>query len=306
MANYMLRRLLQAIVTVFAVVSITFVFGRISGNPAAQMLPENASDEQIRALGDELGFNRPYLEQYFDYLGGILHGDFQNSYRVSGSSSMSLVLDRLPSSLHLGIAGFALGLLLAFVAVLVMQRTQNRWVRSFFLAIGSLRASIPDFFFGLILVLLFSVQFGLLPSLGNALPQSVIMPALTIATAQFVVYMRLLDSSMTGENQTDYVRTANAKGESPRFIILREVLPNAVLPVLTVAGMNLGMFLGGLVLIENVFAWPGLGQLIVNSVHARDFPVVQSGLIMVALLFVVANMLVDLIQAALDPRVRLS
>jgi peptide/nickel transport system permease protein len=305
-ANYMLRRLLQAIVTIFAVVSITFVFGRIAGNPAAQMLPENASDEQIKALSDELGFNRPYLEQYVDYLGGILHGDFQDSYRVAGSSSMSLVLDRLPSSLYLGVVGFALGLLLAFIAVVVMQRTRNRWLRSFFLAVGSLRASIPDFFFGLILVLLFSVQLGLLPSLGNALPQSVLMPALTIATAQFVVYMRLLDSSMTGENETDYVRTANAKGESPRFVMLREVLPNAVLPVLTVAGMNLGMFLGGLVLIENVFAWPGLGQLIVNSVHARDFPVVQSGLIMVALLFVAANMLVDLIQAALDPRVRLS
>ncbi|MCQ9388131.1 ABC transporter permease [Brevibacterium sp. 50QC2O2] len=306
MANYLLRRLLQALFTIFAVVSITFVFGRIAGNPAAQMLPENASPEQIAALSSKLGFDRPYFVQYLDYLGGILHGDFQDSYRMTGRSSMGLVLERLPVSLHLGLTALALGLLLAFAAVLVMQYSRSRWLRSALLTVGSLRASIPDFFFGLILVLVLSVQLGLLPSLGNATPQAVIMPAITIATAQFVVYMRLLDSSMTEESGADYVRTAYARGENPRFVMLREVMPNAVLPVLTVAGMNLGAFLGGLVLIENVFAWPGLGQLIVNGVYSRDFPVVQSGLIMVALLFVLANILVDFVQAALDPRVRLS
>ncbi|MGI6878581.1 ABC transporter permease [Microbacterium sp. gxy059] len=306
MLGFLLRRLAQAVFTIFAVVSITFLFGRLAGGPAAQMLPENATQDQVDALNAELGLDRPLLTQYLDYLGGVLTGDFQNSYQQSGTSSMQLVLERFPHSLQLGATGLVLGLVLALAAVLLLQMTESRWLRSILLSIGSIRASIPDFFFGLLLVLLFSVQLGWLPSLGNSAPGAVIMPAVTIATAQFVVYMRLFDSSMTVESGADYVRTAYARGETRTRVLFAETLPNAVVPVLTLAGMNLGSFLGGLVLIENVFAWPGLGQLIVGSVYTRDFPVVQSGLILVALLFVCANLLVDLLQAALDPRVRLS
>ena len=306
MIRYVGRRLLQAFVTVFAVVTIAFVFGRLAGSPAAQLLPENATQEQRDALNAELGFDRPVLVQFGDYLWGLVQGDFQNSYRETGTSSMQLVLERLPVSLHLGVVGLSIGLGLAFGAVLTVQFSKSRILRSTVLSIGSLRASIPDFFFGLLLVLLLSVHLGWLPSLGNATPLAVLMPALTIGTGQFVVYTRLLDNSMTLASGADYVRTARARGEKHGYIVFREVLPNAILPVLTLAGINLGAFLGGLVLIENVFAWPGLGQLIVGSVYARDFPVVQSGMIAVAVLFIVANLLVDLLQGLLDPRVRLT
>ena len=306
MIRYVGRRLLQAFVTVFAVVTIAFVFGRLAGSPAAQLLPENATQEQRDALNAELGFDRPVLVQFGDYLWGLVQGDFQNSYRETGTSSMQLVLERLPVSLHLGVVGLSIGLGLAFGAVLTVQFSKSRILRSTVLSIGSLRASIPDFFFGLLLVLLLSVHLGWLPSLGNATPLAVLMPALTIGTGQFVVYTRLLDNSMTLASGADYVRTARARGEKHGYIVFREVLPNAILPVLTLAGINLGAFLGGLVLIENVFAWPGLGQLIVGSVYARDFPVVQSGMIAVAVLFIVANLLVDLLQRLLDPRVRLT
>lgn len=306
MIRYVGRRLLQAFVTVFAVVTIAFVFGRLAGSPAAQLLPENATQEQRDALNAELGFDRPVLVQFGDYLWGLVQGDFQNSYRETGTSSMQLVLERLPVSLHLGVVGLSIGLGLAFGAVLTVQFSKSRILRSTVLSIGSLRASIPDFFFGLLLVLLLSVHLGWLPSLGNATSLAVLMPALTIGTGQFVVYTRLLDNSMTLAGGADYVRTARARGEKHGYIVFREVLPNAILPVLTLAGINLGAFLGGLVLIENVFAWPGLGQLIVGSVYARDFPVVQSGMIAVAVLFIVANLLVDLLQGVLDPRVRLT
>ena len=306
MIRYVGRRLLQAFVTVSAVVTIAFVFGRLAGSPAAQLLPENATQEQRDALNAELGFDRPVLVQFGDYLWGLVQGDFQNSYRETGTSSMQLVLERLPVSLHLGVVGLSIGLGLAFGAVLTVQFSKSRILRSTVLSIGSLRASIPDFFFGLLLVLLLSVHLGWLPSLGNATPLAVLMPALTIGTGQFVVYTRLLDNSMTLASGADYVRTARARGEKHGYIVFREVLPNAILPVLTLAGINLGAFLGGLVLIENVFAWPGLGQLIVGSVYARDFPVVQSGMIAVAVLFIVANLLVDLLQGLLDPRVRLT
>lgn len=306
MARFVGRRLLQALFTIFAVLTITFVFGRLAGSPAVQLLPESATRQQIDALNAQLGFDRPYIVQYLDYLLGVLRGDFGLSYRVGGAPAMSLVMERLPVSLQLGLVAMALALVLAFVAVTLVQYTGSKWLRGSLVLVGSVRASIPDFFFGLLLVLCFSVWLGWLPSLGNSTPLSVAMPALTIATAQFVVYMRLFDSSMTIESGADYVRTAYARGESRSHVLFREVLPNAVLPTLTLAGINLGAFLGGLVLIENVFAWPGLGQLIVNSVYTRDFPVVQPGLIIVAALFVAANLLVDIVQATLDPRVRLS
>ncbi|WP_454296106.1 ABC transporter permease [Salana multivorans] len=306
MVRYLARRVLQSVVTVFAVVTIAFVFGRLAGSPVSQLLSENATQEQRDQLERELGFDRPVIVQYLDYLGGLLRGDFQNSYRETGTSSMAMVMDRLPTSIHLGLTGLALGLVLAFGAVLTVQYSRSRVLRSLVLGVGSLRASIPDFFFGLLLVLTLSVYLGWLPSLGNSTPLAVVMPALTLGTAQFVVYTRLLDHSMSLEGAADYVRTARARGEGHAFVVFREVLPNAVLPVLTLAGINLGSFLGGLVLIENVFAWPGMGQLIVGSVYARDFPVVQSGMIVVAILFVSANLLVDLFQGVLDPRVRLA
>lgn len=306
MLYYTMRRTAQAVVTILAVVTIAFVFGRLAGSPAVQLLPETATEEQIAALNAQLGFDKPYGEQFLDYLTGLVQGDFQTSYRQTGISSMDLVMERLPSSLYLGVVGLLMGLVLAFVAVLAVQLTGNQTLRSIVIGIGSIRSSIPDFFFGLLLVLVFAVQLGWLPSLGNTAPGAVIMPALTIGTGQFVVYTRLLNNNMVDEGLADYVRTARARGDSHRRIVLSEILPNALLPVLTLVGINLGTFLGGLVLIETVFAWPGLGQLIVSSVYARDFPVVQSGLIVVAVLFVLANLLVDIVQGLLDPRVRLS
>lgn len=306
MLYYAARRVAQAFVTIFGVVTITFIFGRLAGSPATQLLPETATQADIDALNARLGFDRPFLVQYLDYLGGLAQGDFQDSYRQAGVSSMSMVMERLPSSLYLGAVGLVLGLVLAFTAVMAIQLTGSRLLRSLVIGSGSFRASIPDFFFGLLLVLIFAVQLGWLPSLGNSAPGSVILPALTMGTGQFVVYTRLLNNSMVDEGLADYVRTARARGDSRSRIVLTEVLPNALLPVLTLVGINLGTFVGGLVLIETVFAWPGMGQLIVGAVYARDFPVVQSGLIIVALLFVLANLLVDIVQGALDPRVRLS
>ncbi|HCX84777.1 MAG TPA: glutathione ABC transporter permease GsiC [Micrococcales bacterium] len=305
MLRYLGRRLGQALVTILAVVSLAFVFGRLSGSPAVLLLGENASSEQIAALDAELGFDRPVWQQYLAYLAGVVRGDFGVSYRERGTSSMALVLERLPFSLELGFWGLGLGLLLAFAVVLTTHLTRWWPLRTVALALGSVRGSIPDFFFGLILVIVFAVTLGWLPSLGAGHPLSLVMPALTIATGQFIVYARLLDNAISEQTGMDYVRTPQARGEGRARTVLSEVLPNAVLPVMTVAGINLGAFLGGLVIVENVFAWPGLGQLMLGAVYARDFPVVQSGLIVIALLFIVANLLVDVGHSLIDPRVRM-
>lgn len=304
MAVIVWRRGVQALTTIFIVVTIAFVLGRMSGSPAALLLSDTATAEQIAALDARLGFDRPLWQQYIDYLAGVVTGDFGDSYRQTGVSSMQLVLERLPASLQLGAVGLVLGVLLAAVAAVVVQLTGSRVLRTSLLGLGSARQAIPDFFFGLLLVLIFSVSLGWLPSLGNRDPLAIVMPAVTIATAQFVVYLRLLDNSLGEQFRLDYARTAFARGESRTRVVVAELLPNAVLPVLTIAGISLGSFLGGLVIVENVFAWPGMGQLMLSAVYSRDFPVVQSGLIVVALLFIICNALVDVAGALLDPRVR--
>ncbi|MEV0251742.1 ABC transporter permease [Nocardia sp. NPDC050712] len=304
MAVYLLRRLIQAVITVFVVVSLAFVLGRLTGSPAASLLPDTASEADIAALNTQLGFDRPPLTQYFDYLGGVFGGSFGDSYRQQGTSSMTIVLERLPATLQLGATGFLIGLALAFCAVLTVHLSGFWSLRGLLLGLGAARLAVPDFLFGLLLVLVFSVSLGWLPSLAGPNPLSIVMPAVTIATAQFVVYSRLLDNSLTTESGQDYVRTAYARGERRSTVLLREILPNALLPVLTVSGINLGTLLGGLVIVEAVFAWPGLGQLMLTSVFSRDFPVVQSGLVVIATLFVVVNLCVDVLYGFVDPRAR--
>lgn len=306
MLRHLVRRGVQALVTVFVVVSVAFVLGRASGSPAAQLLPDNAGRDQIDALNARLGFDRPVLVQYLDYLAGLVRGDFGDSYRQTGVSALQIVAERLPASLGLGAAGLVLGLVLALGTAVVLQLLAAHRLRSLVLALGSVRQSMPDFLFGVLLVAVFAVTLGWLPSLGNRDPLGIVLPAVTIATGQFVLYLRLAGNALQEQSSLDYVRTAYARGESRVRVVLTEILPNAVLPVLTIAGINLGSFLGGLVIVENVFAWPGLGQLVLSSVYARDFPVVQAALVVVAVLFIVSNLLVDVVSGLIDPRVRVA
>lgn len=306
MALYTLRRLGQAVVTLLVVVTVTFALGRLSGSPGAVLLGDNATPEQIAQFNSARGFDLPLWEQYGAYLAGILQGDFGTSYRQTGTSSMELVVERLPASLLLGSVGLGLGILLALVAALIIQITGSRTLRTISLGVGSLRAAIPDFFFGLLLVLVFSVGLGWFPSLGNQTPMALVLPAVTVATGVYILYSRLIDNSMNEQRSMDYVKTALARGDSRLRVTVAELLPNALLPVLTIVGINLGAFLGGMLIIENVFAWPGLGQLTMDAVYTRDFPVVQASILVVAFLFVVANLVVDFVYRFIDPRVRLS
>jgi peptide/nickel transport system permease protein len=303
--SFLLRRLLRSVLTVLGVITIAFLLLRLSGNPARLLLAENATEEQVAALTHELGYDRPIVVQYVDYLGQIVRGDFGESVRQS-TSSLTLVLERLPVTIQLGLTAFAFGIVTAFIAAVVVQFTGARWLREVLLWIGSVRQAVPAFLFGILLVLLFSVTLGWLPSIGAGSYAHLVLPAVTLGTFEFALYLRLFDSALSGQGSEDYVRTARAKGQHEAVIILTHMLPNALLPVLTVAGLNLGALLGGAAVIEIVFNWPGVGQLMVNSVNQRDFPVVQTGLLVISVLFVLVNFLVDLVQSVLDPRVRLS
>ncbi len=305
MPRYLLHRIAQAAFTLFCVLTFAFVLGRATGKPAGLLLPDNATAAEVDALNGALGFNEPLHVQFGTFLANVLAGDFGQSYRQR-EPALDLVIERLPATFELAFWSFLLGLVLALAAALAIQLTGSRTLRSLFIWGGSLRQSVPDFFFALLAVLVFSVALGLLPSLGRMSPASLVLPVLTIATGQFVLYVRLMDAALSDQASQDYVRTAFAKGQSRARVLVSHMLPNALLPVLTMAGLNLGSLLGGTVVVEAVFAWPGLGQVLTDAVSQRDFPIVQAGLLVVALIFVTVNLAVDLLSAKVDPRVSLA
>lgn len=298
---FLARRLALAVATVLTVVTIAFVLGRATGEPGALLLPDNATQSDIDALNGALGFDRPLVVQYLDTLVGLVTGDFGDSYRLR-ESALGLVLERVPATVELAFWAFVIGLALAVAAALTIQLTGSRALRAVVGWAGAIRQSVPDFFFALLLVLVFSVLLGALPSLGRTSYASLVLPVATLATGQFVMYLRLLDSALSEQAGQDHVRTAIAQGQSRMRVLVTRMLPNAALPVLGMAGLNLGGLLGGTVVVEVVFAWPGLGKLLTDAVSQRDFPIVQAGLVFVALAFVVVNTAVDVLVHRVDTR----
>jgi peptide/nickel transport system permease protein len=305
MLRFLARRLTQSILTVFGVLTAAFFLVRLAGDPSVLLLPVEATDKDIALLRSELGLDQSLPIQYGKFLVNVLQGDLGLSLRQR-VPALDLVLERLPATLELALTAFVLGLVLAFAVGLVMRLTPSPRLRAAIMWLAFIRQAIPVFFFGLLMILLFSVTLGWLPSLGRGTIYHLILPAVTLATYELALYLRLFNSALGEQQGQDYVRTAYAKGQTRTKIILRHMLPNALLPLVTIAGINLGMLLGSAVVTETVFSWPGVGRLIVQSVSQRDYPVVIAGVLMMSLVFVLINLTVDLLYAVLDPRVRLS
>ena len=305
MLRFIGRRLLQGGVTIFGAVTLSFFLVRLSGNPASLLLGPEATPDDVAKLSAQLGFDEPLAVQYGRFLLNVAAGDLGLSLKQN-QPAMDLVLMRLPSTLQLALTSFVIGTLLAFLLVMVIQLTGKRLLREVILWFATARQAVPSFWLGLILVMVFAVQLGMLPALGNRGPSSLILPAVTIATLELALYIRLLNNGFNDQLRQDYVRTAYSKGQRRSVVILRHILPNALLPIVTVAGLNLGALLGGTIVVELVFNWPGIGQLLMTSISGRDYAVVQAVILVIAVAFVLVNLLVDLLYAALDPRVRLS
>lgn len=305
MAAFVLRRVLQSVLTIFGVLTATFFLVRLAGDPAALLLPVEATDRDIAEFRSALGLDQPLPVQYLKFLLNAIEGDFGVSLRQR-TSALGLVIERLPATLELALTAFVLGIVLAFLLGLAMRLSNSPRLRAVIMWIALTRQAIPVFWFGLLLILLFAVNLRWLPSLGRGTLAHLVLPALTLATYELALYLRLFNSSLATEAQQDYVRTAYAKGQSKVNVLLRHMLPNALLPLITIAGINLGLLLGGTVVTETVFSWPGVGRLIVQSVSQRDYPVIIAGVVVVCLIFVIINLIVDLLYAYLDPRVRLS
>ena len=305
MTAFLIKRVLQSVLTIFGVLTATFFLVRLAGDPAALLLPIEATDRDIAEFRRALGLDQPLPIQYLKFLLSAIEGDFGVSLRQR-TSALGLVIERLPATLELALTAFVLGIVLAFLLGLAMRLSNSPRLRAVIMWAALIRQAIPVFWFGLLLILLFAVNLRWLPSLGRGTIAHLVLPALTLATYELALYLRLFNSSLAAEGQQDYVRTAYAKGQSRVSVLLRHMLPNALLPLITIAGINLGVLLGGTVVTETVFSWPGVGRLIVQSVGQRDYPVIIAGVVVVCLIFVIVNLIVDLLYAYLDPRVRLS
>lgn len=304
MVSYLLRRALQTVVTLIGVGTIVFFIVRLSGDPAALLLPEQATNQQIERLRTSLGLDEPLYVQYLRFLGDAARGDLGRSIR-QGDSALALVGERLPATLQLAVASFAFGILLAFSLGILIQVLNNRRFTSVVLWIAFLRQAVPVFWFGLILILVFSVTLGWLPALGSGTWQHLILPALTLSTFELALYLRLLNAGFGEHLRNDYARTARAKGLRETTVVIKHALPNVLLPIVTVAGINFGVLLSGTVITESVFNWPGVGRLVVQAVNQRDYPVVQAAMLVISVIFVFVNFVVDMLYAYIDPRVRL-
>jgi len=303
---FVLRRLLLAVPTLLAAVTLVFfLFRLVPGDPAQLIAGELAPREVVESIRHQMGLDLPLPLQYVHYLGGLLHGDLGIS-KVSQQNAAEGVLQRLPATLQLAAAAMALALALGVTAGLVSAVKQYSWLDYMSTVLSVSGISIPSFWLGLMLIILFSVTLGLLPTAGNETPRSIVLPAVTLAAYQVAVIARMTRSSALEILRQDYVRTARAKGVHERGVVVSHVLRNALIPTVAIVGLQLGYLLGGSIIVETVFAWPGVGGLMIESVRLRDYTMVQAVALAFAAMFLVINLVVDVLYAALDPRVQYS
>ena len=303
MTRYFFSRLFQMIPPLFGLTIILFILLRIGGDPIFHLVEPDATAEEIAEVRAAYGFDRPFLEQYLKQFGLILRGDFGDSLRFR-TPSMPLVLARLPATLELAGASILVALLIAIPAGILSAVYQNTWL-DFVVTTGStLGRAMPNFWIGIMLILIVAVQLRWLPPSGRLEFSSIILPAITLGSSVATTLARVLRSSLLEVMRRDYMTTAYSKGLKRWTVILRHGLRNALIAVVTVFGLQMAWLLGGSVIIEEVFAWPGMGRLLLRSVLLRDLAVVQAGVLVFALVVMGTNLLVDLLYAFLDPRIR--
>lgn len=303
MRNFLTTRLIHAVITLFIVSFIVFFMVRLRGDPITVMAPPTLNQEQIAALRASWGFDRPLLEQYAVFLQRAIVGDFGQSFQ-SRRPATELVLERLGLTFVLAASSALFGLVIALPLGIISALNRNSWIDFISTVFSSLGTAMPSFWLGLILIIIFSVNLRILPAFGALEPAAIIMPTITLGVGMAARLSRITRSAMLEVLNQDYVRTAYSKGLHKRVVITRHTLRNALIPIVTIFGLQLGWLLGGSVIVESVFAWPGLGRLMIDSIGVRDTAVVQAALLWFAISFIVINLIVDLLYIVLDPRIR--
>jgi ABC-type dipeptide/oligopeptide/nickel transport system permease component len=303
MFAFLTSRLLQAIPVLFGVSLAVFLMVHlIPGDPAALIAGADATAADVENVRQSLGLDRPLVAQYVGFVGKALTGDFGKSFRT-GRPVLEEVMPRYVNTVALGALALAIAVLIGMASGIVSAVRRHTLFDNAALLLSLAGVSMPTFFLGLLLMLVFSVWLGWLPLSGKDSWLHYILPAITLSTASIAIISRVMHASLIEVLNEDYVRTARAKGQRESLVIWRHAVRNALIPVVTVAGLQLGYLLGGAVVTETVFAWPGLGRLLVQSILARDFPVVQASVLLLATSFVAINLVTDLIYGLLDPRI---
>jgi peptide/nickel transport system permease protein len=302
-SRIILERLSHAVFVVIGVSVLSFMLVHLTGDPAALLLPLDASQEDRDRFRAAMGLDRPLPVQYADFVVHAVRGDFGNSLRFQ-QPAMGLVVERLPATLALAAVALGLALLIGVPAGLVAGVKRNSLFDRIAMMVALAGQCVPAFWLGLMLILLFSVWLRLLPVSGGGTLAHLVLPGLTLSFYTMALVARLLRSNMLDIMSSDYVRTARAKGLTERVVVLRHALKNAAIPVVTVVGLSAGYLLGGAVIVEQVFAYPGLGRLVYQSISNRDVAVVQAFVVLISLVVLVINLAVDLAYTLLDPRVR--
>ena len=304
MKVYLLRRFLQSLLVLLGVSFVVFGILFLTGDPALVLLPPDASAEDVEKFRQSMGFNDPFFVQYGRFLGGALRGDFGQSIR-HGEPAFDLVMERMPATFELSGAALAIALCLAIPAGIVSAVRRNTVIDYFSTVVALLGQSMPTFWLGIMLILLFSVQLNLLPSSGRGGWEHMLLPAVTLGLFTTARITRLTRSGMLEVLSQDYIRTARAKGVANPPVVWKHALKNAAIPIVTIVGIELGTLLGGSVITETIFAWPGVGRLSVQAIYNRDYPVVQAAVFTLSATFVIVNLVVDMLYTYLDPRIRL-
>ncbi len=312
MIGYVLRRLLQLVPVLFlASIAIWAMIYAVPGGPIGMIVGENATAEQVEAARRQLGLDRPVHVQYLDWLWGALQGDFGTSIH-SRRPVMELIGQRLPATLQLAAAATVVALLVGIPVAVLSALYPGTWIDRSLSTWNALALGVPTFWLGILLILLFAVQLRWLPSASGYVPfwedpvqafRNVVLPAVTLGLYVSGIFARFLRASLVSEMNADYVRTARAKGLTERHILLGHVLRNALLPFITIVGLMVANFIGGAVVTEAVFTFPGLGRLLITAISTRDYPLIQGCIVVILVMYVLVNLIVDILYAYTDPRI---
>ncbi len=304
MLRYLSTRLLYTIPVLWLVVSVVFLLIHlVPGDPVQQMLGEGAASADIAAARHAYGLDVPIGRQYLNYWKGVLHGNLGQSLRFNQSVG-SLIAARYPATIELTLAALAVAILISIPAGVRSARRRNRWddrAISFFSLLG---LSFPNFALGPVLILFFAIKLGLLPVSGSGSLAHLVLPAITMGGALAAILTRMVRTAMLEELSQDYVRTARAKGLSERTVVYRHALRNAMIPVMTVIGLQFGALLAGAIVTETIFSWPGIGRLTITSISNRDYYLVQGCILAIGLTYVFVNFMTDLLYSVVNPRIR--
>lgn len=305
MAKYLIKRVLQMIPVLLIITLIVFLLVNVAGDPTASMLPLDATEADREALRESMGLNRPLYVQYLDFLGNAVTGDFGVSYRYN-QPAVELALQRIPASVQLAGAALVMAIVVAIPLGILSAMFANSPLDLAISGVSVLGRAMPNFWVGILLILLFSVELNLLPVSGSGTPAHLILPAVTLGIQSASQIIPLIRSNMLAIMHEDYIRTARSKGLREMGVVCIHAFKNALVPVVTIVALEIPGLIGGALITETVFAWPGLGQFLIQAINNQDMSVVQVCIFLIAVITLVANLLADIVYCLIDPRIRYS